>query len=664
MEPVPSNIQPLLYSPLPSTHFLMLQEIGWKGDEANAKQFYEAVEKTVNGNFIFFMSVNILETDPIVVIKNFHALENDVKTRALIESKELLTPSFTSVLEHNQVWIFEIYGLIFGFDNLQSTGCITSTDLANESRFTMMDVQIKYGFNFAQSVDHSAVLAKVKSMSIFKNQQIYINGLLKRGIDVLDQSAYEGRRFKKQVPAKSRIQVPLLLTDLRGLGWKGRDCDYLDILKQMKEELEAFVKEYPEQRKIYQSKISGQINVIAGVKNFRAAGSNERSYKGIFFAPRLYDYIRSNNLIGVTSLLLIGGNTWLCGHIHMSPLQYAAKYLKPDVIRLLLQYEMKLTVDIVGLLPERVSTEEEANLFIEILEIINRETSYPNFYAAYQMFLLSIGIDSFKLLSHLIEQGCDATQALKIAIARKFPNKLATIQYLLESGANPEKFFGEKSCLDYALDSTVFEPAIARLIFNGVNIDNVDGAGKTLLMRVVRQVNLQMKDLDGPYGPFELLLESPNINLEAVTRDGYTVLRYACLFPDLAIRHAIVKRLLKAGANPNALAFSGVTLLNFVAELEPFDETLFRMLIEEGADVDQQERLEGRTLIMRLVSYYSTSLNSDKKVRKIATILVEEGANLELKDRGGKTARDIALYCYATDWIQFIDEALKLTRLV
>lgn len=589
MEPIQGSIQPISL-PSSSTHFQLLKEIGWKGEEANAKQFYEAIEKIVSENFLLFTSDDIFENDPIVLIKNFQSSERSAKIQNLTEKKELLIPSFATVLEYNQVWIFEIYGLIFGFDNLHRSGCITITDLAKESRFLMMDILNKYGFNFVEDVKDSVIIQRLRELHPTK-KRVFIKGLIGRGIR-LDVRAIE----EEEPPSKRRLHakkahklVPLLLqagvenvdavipvdntriiADLRALGWKGNDCDYITVLTQLREDLEAMSIQFPKYYTIIKGSAAG-INVIASAKYTRAESGNQ-TVAMKFFGPRLYEYIESNHLNGMISILLLIGNKL---PFKISPLECAVQHLKPDVIRLLLQYEMKFNDQILNHLPEKVLTEEEENQFLAILQIIQTETHNPNFYKDFQQILLVKSIYNFNICLHLLQQGVNVTQALKVAITTNFPGRLATVGYLLGIGADPNLLVPDRSCLELAMDSNSFEADVAGAIVHYSDINKVDAEGKTLLIRKVQSLNEDNLD-----EAFEVLLKSPRIELEIFDRSGNTALRHACMIPDKAVRHAAVKRLLKAGANPNTLPETGITLSNFLANQKPFDEVLFRLLIE------------------------------------------------------------------------------------
>ena len=89
---------------------------------------------------------------------------------------------------------------------------------------------------------------------------------------------------------------------------------------------------------------------------------------------------------------------------------------------------------------------------------------------------------------------------------------------------------------------------------------------------------------------------------------------------------AIMERLLKAGADPNATAQEGQTMLMTAALSGKADAV--RLLLTRGATVDTKEPYRGQTALMWAAAEGNTAA---------VDVLLEAGADLKLKSNGGFT---------------------------
>jgi cytohesin len=88
----------------------------------------------------------------------------------------------------------------------------------------------------------------------------------------------------------------------------------------------------------------------------------------------------------------------------------------------------------------------------------------------------------------------------------------------------------------------------------------------------------------------------------------------------------VIRLLLAAGADPNAVDFEGATPLMYAAKVERPE--VLRALLAAGADPDAQDA-QGRTALMYAADHCQT-----ESVR----LLVQAGADVMLKDSNGYTA--------------------------
>lgn len=107
-------------------------------------------------------------------------------------------------------------------------------------------------------------------------------------------------------------------------------------------------------------------------------------------------------------------------------------------------------------------------------------------------------------------------------------------------------------------------------------------------------------------------------------KNGHTPLWFACK----TSRFNIVKVLLSYGADPNAVHFDCTSPI-FMVE----DESIARLLIKHGADVNQRTHHDGEEPIHRLTAL---------KQEKIIKLILHAGANVNAKTNRGATPLHIA----------------------
>jgi ankyrin repeat protein len=99
----------------------------------------------------------------------------------------------------------------------------------------------------------------------------------------------------------------------------------------------------------------------------------------------------------------------------------------------------------------------------------------------------------------------------------------------------------------------------------------------------------------------------------------------------------IVSLLIKKGADANNQDDrEGFTVLMMVAYWSPNPIPLMRVLIDNGADVNLQNK-DGLTALM-----FSIANFKNKESEKSIAFLLDSGANPNIKDKKGNTALDIA----------------------
>jgi ankyrin repeat protein len=140
----------------------------------------------------------------------------------------------------------------------------------------------------------------------------------------------------------------------------------------------------------------------------------------------------------------------------------------------------------------------------------------------------------------------------------------------------------------------------------------------------------------GSTNDVERLLKA-GANANAVDADGVPALMAAALFADTDM----LDRLLARGADPNRTGPGGATALMWAAP----DVSKMRRLIDHGANVNARSETD-RTALLVAASYPGT-------VNALG-LLVDHGADLRAEDRGGSTALALAIRSGSVDVAQWL----------
>lgn len=146
--------------------------------------------------------------------------------------------------------------------------------------------------------------------------------------------------------------------------------------------------------------------------------------------------------------------------------------------------------------------------------------------------------------------------------------------------------------------------------------DYVDAQGNTLLLRTIQ---------DGKYAQAEKLM--PFSNVHAQNKKGETPLRLACQKSN----PALAAKLLDAGAKVDETDEKGRPLL-----ARFLDETnIATLLIQRGANVEQELKQEGTTLLIKAVEEGNEAV--------VRAILARNPRNINAKNQDGRTALFLAV---------------------
>jgi len=189
----------------------------------------------------------------------------------------------------------------------------------------------------------------------------------------------------------------------------------------------------------------------------------------------------------------------------------------------------------------------------------------------------------------------DNQTALDIALVN---NDLETAEYLLESGAKPERSSSGKS---YIADAKPSQAEIVKLLLKYTdNITESPTDKEPLLMSAVKNLNLPL---------FEKLAQQENVDFNVKDDNGNSLLLNSSEY--FAVK------------NEN----DDVNLLkdNFLA--------ISKILLDKGLDINARNG-NGETLLIKLAKY------CDDEYDELAKFLVDNGADIEPKDQYNKKADD------------------------
>ena len=142
----------------------------------------------------------------------------------------------------------------------------------------------------------------------------------------------------------------------------------------------------------------------------------------------------------------------------------------------------------------------------------------------------------------------------------------------------------------------------------------------------------------------KLLFKSGKFKINSKNKSGYTPLYLACSssYSDMNYTTKIIKFLLENGANPNIKDKYGNTPMMIIMDryISPFRMTPFDLrfvkktidlLIKHGADINLKNSI-GETALM-----VASTFCDDKNKIKVIKHLIDNGANIYLKDKQNKT---------------------------
>ncbi len=229
--------------------------------------------------------------------------------------------------------------------------------------------------------------------------------------------------------------------------------------------------------------------------------------------------------------------------------------------------------------------------------------------------------------------GRDGSTALMLAGDRF---KAETVQVLLDHGAdvkardkdgntpliraaNSRRSWDEKQ-----------EALIPSLLTKGAAVNVHNASGETPLMLTAREGNSALLDL-----------LKRGAEVDARDGEGNTALLYATLYFVRWEQRRAGEALLDAGADPNAVNNTGETPLLRAAR--QFEVEGVQLLLDHKANINVRDK-QGQTPLMRAIDGPKDFDNTNHVVYspKIATFLVERGADLDIRDVQGNTALKLA----------------------
>jgi len=168
---------------------------------------------------------------------------------------------------------------------------------------------------------------------------------------------------------------------------------------------------------------------------------------------------------------------------------------------------------------------------------------------------------------------------------------------------------------------------VQTLLLQGTNVNTAEQQrGETLLMIAIREKSGKVVDL---------LLKQPQLQLEMHAKNGDTALMIASFLGDLEL----VQKLVNAGAEVNQ---PGWAALHYAAANGNTD--LIDFLLSESAYIDAESPNKTTPLMMavRFGKYDA------------ANLLIEQGADITLKNDQGATALDFAMGVERNDLIELL----------
>lgn len=181
------------------------------------------------------------------------------------------------------------------------------------------------------------------------------------------------------------------------------------------------------------------------------------------------------------------------------------------------------------------------------------------------------------------------------------------------------------------------ESLMINLIFKGFNPNTLDTRGRPGLVSALHQDALKV---------FDVLLKSPGIDVNLASRQNETPLMMACIKGNLNL----VKELIRRDADVNR---EGWTPLHYAASADtPQTLDIARLLLEESAYIDAASP-NGTTPLMLAAQYSSEA---------VVKLLLQEGADVTLRNQRGLTAVDFARLVDRQYMVELLGKALQTER--
>ena len=179
--------------------------------------------------------------------------------------------------------------------------------------------------------------------------------------------------------------------------------------------------------------------------------------------------------------------------------------------------------------------------------------------------------------------------------------------------------------------------AMVNLIFRGFNANTLDSRGRPGLVAALHQDSLKV---------FDVLLKAPRIDVNLASRQNETPLMMACIKGHLDI----VRELIKRGADVNR---EGWAPLHYAASADtPQTLDIIKLLLEESAYIDAASP-NGSTPLMLAAQYSSEA---------VVRLLLEEGADITLRNQRNMTAADFARLVDRQYMVDLLGKALQHER--
>ena len=179
--------------------------------------------------------------------------------------------------------------------------------------------------------------------------------------------------------------------------------------------------------------------------------------------------------------------------------------------------------------------------------------------------------------------------------------------------------------------------AILNLVFRGFDPNTLDTRGRPGLVSALHQDSLKVVDE---------LLKAPKINVNLASRQNETPLMMACIKGHLDL----AKRLIKMGADVNR---EGWAPLHYAASADtPQTLDIIKLLLENSAYIDAASP-NGSTPLMLAAQYSSEA---------VVKLLLEEGADITLRNQRNMTAADFAKLVDRQYMVDLLGKALQKER--